>query len=80
MRFRVHLKKHHDKKGETPYRVWKDTGVAVNTVVRYTEKESVESDVLPTTVISLAQYYGVDWRDPAIVEVIDESADTNRHQ
>lgn len=74
MKFIVHLKEHHDKKGLSPYRVWKDTGVAINTVVRYTENEAVISDVLPTTVISLARYYGVDWRDPSIVEVIDESS------
>lgn len=73
MKFIVHLKAHHDKKGLTPYRVSKETGVAINTVARYAEKDNVISDVLPSTVVTLAHYYGVDWRDPSIVEVIDES-------
>lgn len=80
MRFVIRLKEPHEKKGATHYRVWKDTGVVQNTVKRYAENAEVILESLPATVVTLARYYGVDWRDPAIVEVIDESDETNRHQ
>lgn len=73
MKFVIRLKLAHDAKGVTSYRVWQDTGVAQNTVKRYAENEAVVLDSLPGTVIALADYYGVNWRDPAVVEVISDS-------
>ena len=74
MKFVIRLQDAHNKKRVTPYRVWKETGVQKNTVKRYAENKEVVLDFLPSTAIILANYYGVDWRDPAIVDVIGEAA------
>jgi hypothetical protein len=74
-KFIVKLKKAHDATGLTPYAVSKRTGIAINTVVRYTEADAVEVANLAASVIRLAEFYGLDWRDPAVVEVIEEATD-----
>lgn len=72
MKFRIRLKAVHDTTGFSYYRVSKEAGVAPNTVKKYVSEDCIDSDELPVTVVILADYYGVDWRDPAIVEVIEE--------
>jgi hypothetical protein len=70
-KFKVKLKSVHKRSGLSYYRVAKDTGLPMNTVIRYAKHDPVVSR-LENTFIILCDYYGVDWRDPAVVEVIEE--------
>jgi transcriptional regulator with XRE-family HTH domain len=72
--FRINLKTAHEKTGLTYYAVAKKTGLAQNTVRKYAENEVV-SPYLPTAVVVLAAFYGLDWRDPAVVEIVESSED-----
>ena len=72
MRFRIDLQSAHKKSGKTPYAVARDLNLNQNTVRKYAT-EIVESDWLPSHVIQLAEYYEVDWRDPAVVQVIEDT-------
>jgi transcriptional regulator with XRE-family HTH domain len=74
-RFRIKLRAAHEATGLTPYRVAKETGIAQATVRKYIERNSIEADYLPLTVIRLAEYYGVDWRNPSVIEVIEDESD-----
>lgn len=76
-RFRVRLQSHHAKTGLTPYKVGKLTHVAQNTVKKYVMRDEVITDSLELAVIALSHFYGVDWRDPAIVEVIEVEEDAD---
>lgn len=69
-RFKVKLKAAHEKTGLSPYAVHKATGIAQNTVRKYVQEEIIV-DYIPMTVVALADFYGVDWRDPEVVEVIE---------
>lgn len=71
--FKINLKDAHEKTGLTFYAVSKQTGLAHNTVQKYAESV-VTSTYIPATVVVLAEFYGVDWRAPAIVEVIEGDA------
>lgn len=72
VKFRIRLKPVHEKSGMSPYKVWKKTGVAQTTVRKYVDADEVIQTYIPNVVVTLANFYGVDWRDPAIVEVIEE--------
>lgn len=74
-RFLIKLQKAHEDFGWSTYAVAKELGLAYNTVNKYVSS-NVISDTLPTQVIQLAEFYGVDWKDPAVVEVIEDSDDT----
>lgn len=71
-RFKVRLKAAHDATGLTAYAVWKQTGVAINTVEKYTQQDELVADYIPATVIRLAEFYGLDWRDPKVIEVVED--------
>jgi hypothetical protein len=71
-RFRVKLKAAHDKTGLTAYMVGKKTGIAINTVSKYITDDEVVVDYIPTTVVKLAEFYGLDWRDSKVIEVIED--------
>ena len=71
--FIVRLKEAHDKKGLSPYAVAKQTGVAINTVARYADQDAVVSKHLAVSVIKLCDFYGLDWRDPSVVEVVEDT-------
>lgn len=73
MKFRIRLKHLHDKKGATFYRVSVDTGLSHNTVRKYADVEYVDSPWIPVAVVTLAKYYGVDWRSSEVVEVIEDT-------
>lgn len=73
-RFRIRLRGAHQSKGTSVYRVSKDTGIAQNTVRKYIEAPSVIADYIPVTVVRLAEYYGVDWRNPDVIEVVEEGS------
>jgi hypothetical protein len=76
-KFHIHLSEAHNKTGLTSYAVWKEVKKKINisktTVRRYATEENVILDHLPSTALALMEFYGVDWRDPNIVEVIDET-------
>lgn len=75
MKLLIKLKAVHEASGRSQYSVAKATGISLNTVKKYignkVEGEGVEAGYLPIEVIALCKHYGVDWRDPAIVEVIE---------
>ncbi len=72
VKFRIRLKHIHDLTGLSTYAVWKETGVAHGTVRKYALVEEIVQAHLPNTVIILANFYGVDWRDPSVVEIIED--------
>lgn len=72
IKFVVKLRQTHLASGLSKYRVSKDTGIAMNTVVKYVDVDAVEVGQLPNAVLQLIRYYGVDWRDPNIIEVVDD--------
>jgi len=68
--FRVKLKAIHEKSGKSIYQAAKDAGVRYNTAKKYVT-EDFETDKLSPEVTALAGSYGVDWRDPSVVEIIE---------
>jgi hypothetical protein len=72
-KFAIKLKQAHDETGLSAYGVHKKTGIATNTVYRYTESDVVLVDKLELVVIRLAEFYGLDWRDPDVIKVIDNT-------
>lgn len=73
-KFAIRLKEAHQKSGLSYYQVAKLTGVAKNTVVRYAPEEAdvVVVAHLDPAVLTLAEFYGLDWRNPSVVDVVDE--------
>lgn len=73
-KFIIKLKEAHDATGLTPYAVSKQVkGVSYNTVRKYASHDEVEAATIPVEVILLADFYGLDWRDPDVIEVIEEA-------
>ena len=72
VKFIVRLKHVHDKTGLTPYAVAKKISAAENTVRKYIESDEVVGHTMYGAVIELCDFYGVDWHDPSIVEVVIE--------
>jgi hypothetical protein len=77
-RFRINLKDAHEKSGLTSYAVAKqlninspDKPIVTESTVRKYATRIVETDELLSHVIAMADFYGVDWHDPAIVEIIE---------
>jgi hypothetical protein len=70
-RLRIKLNEVHERSGLSFYRVAKDTGLPMNTVMRY-GKEVAIMQSLSNSAIILCNYYGVDWRDPSIVEMFED--------
>lgn len=68
-KFRIRFRDLHEKSGLTAYAVAKETGLIENTVRKYVTKEVV-SERIYNYVVTLAEYYGADWKD--VVEVIDD--------
>lgn len=66
----IKLKGMHEKANLTPYAVARDTGLNYNTVNKYLSN-NVKADVLPAHVITLCEFFRLDWHDPAVIEVID---------
>ena len=66
----VHLKDAHKKAGVTRYAVSRDTGLNYNTVNKYLSND-VHADVLPAHVITLCEFFHLDWHDPAVIEVTE---------
>ena len=70
-RFKIKLGEVHKKSGMSRYLVAKKTGLSYNTVGKYVSVPEIIVDYIPSTVLKLTEFYGVDWRDPAIIEVIE---------
>lgn len=70
-RLKIKLHTFHKKTGLTPYMVGKLTGVNKSTVAKYGDGDVI-MEKLENAVLVLAKFYGVDWRDPAIVESIED--------
>jgi len=73
-KFSITLKPIHEKTGLSPYMVAKRLGVSQTTVRKYVDNDEVVQAFVPIVVVQLADFYGVNWRDPAIVNVIDAEA------
>lgn len=78
-KFRIKLQTAHIKSGKTAYAVARDLNLNQGTVRKYAT-EIVETEWLPAHVIQLADYYGVDWRDPDVVEVIEEDSEEDERK
>lgn len=74
-KFRVRIKQAHDATGLSVYAVTKETGLSYNTVKKYVLPEQVIADYLPTEVLKLVEYYGLDWRNPAVLELVEVDPD-----
>lgn len=70
-KFRIRLHEAHRKSGLTVYRVMKLTGLNSNTIHKYVSNGDVITGRIESHVLELAKFYGVDWRDPDIIEVIE---------
>ena len=77
--FLIKLKDVHEQSGKSIYRVAKETGLVYNTVSKYVTTYVV-AEKLTSEVIQLAAYYGANWRDPAVVAIIEEEADTQQFE
>lgn len=73
-RFIIKLHQAHLKSGLTAYMVAKELGLNETTVRKYT-KGNVKAEFLPNHVLQLVKFYGLDWRDPEIIEVIDGTSE-----
>lgn len=73
MTFRVRLKAVHEQTGLTHYAVAKLAGVAINTVVRYTSEDEITLDRIEGTLVRLLKAYGLDWRDPDVVRIVEDT-------
>jgi len=75
-KFIIKLKDTHEETGLTSYAVARDTGLNNATVRKYTT-ENVLTERIYNYIKTLCDYYGVDWRDPNIIDwVSDEEADS----
>ena len=66
----IKLHEAHAKTGLSAYEVAKRLGLNEGTVRKYTSKE-VTAEFLPNHVLQLIKFYGLDWRDPSVIEVIE---------
>lgn len=72
MKPKIVIKLHdaHLKSGLTAYEVAKRLGLNETTVRKYTSKE-VTAEFLPNHVLQLVKFYGLDWSDPNVIEIVD---------
>jgi len=66
----IKLKGAHINAKLTPYAVARDTGLNYNTVNKYLSND-VKADVLPAHVITLCEFFHLDWRNSEVIEVIN---------
>lgn len=78
-RFLVKLKEPHEKSGFSAYEVAKRLGLNASTVRKWVTKDN-EAEFLPDHVLKIVNFYGLDWRDPAVIEVIDVGEDESSGQ
>ena len=71
-KFKIKLAEPHEQSGLTAYAVAKSLKLNQNTVRKYVS-EDVIAEALYPHVIDLVEFYGLDWRDPNVVEVIEDA-------
>lgn len=74
-RFKVKLSKFHKESGKSVNQVHKDTGLNYNTIANWV-KEDREAENIPNHLVQLIAYYGLDWRDPKVIEIIEATEPT----
>jgi DNA transposition AAA+ family ATPase len=82
-RFKIHLKKAHEESGLTAYAVAKETGLSPTTVAKYVNEDGVIVDYIPMTIVILADFYNLNWREAAVIETftdVDEGPDDQGQQ
>lgn len=77
VKFRIRLKQVHDKTGLSGYAVAQKTALAENTVRKYVDNDEVISASVFGVVIELCNFYGVDWRDPKIIQPFIEGEENS---
>ena len=75
-RFLVKLKEPHEKSGYSAYEVAKRLGLNASTVRKWVTS-NVEAEFLPDHVLKIVNFYGLDWRDPNVIEVIEVEDDSS---
>lgn len=70
-KFKISLHNIHRERGLSVYRVAKISGMNKNTILKYVSNGDVVTERLESAVLDLAAFYGADWRDPSIIEVIE---------
>lgn len=76
-RFLIKLKNVHEQHGLSPYAVAKKLDLNQNTVRKYLT-EDVETDELLSHVLMLIDFFDLDWKDPAVIEVIEAEEDDTK--
>jgi transcriptional regulator with XRE-family HTH domain len=71
-KFLIKLSDHVNKQHWTAYAVAKQLGLNQTTVRKFMSGHVV-MEYLPNHVIQIAEFYGLDWHDKSVVEVIEES-------
>lgn len=74
MPYIVKMKAVHEESGLSSYRVAKDLGIQIHTVLNYTKNDEVEVAHVSDAVAMMADYYGYKWHE--LVEWIDPNADS----
>lgn len=69
-RYVIHLRNALKKSGLTAYAVAKKLQLNKNTVRKYLS-EDVVLEQLPSHVIDIVEFFGLDWRNPDVIEVIE---------
>lgn len=73
-KWRIDFKRANEQAGNlTAYRVAKETGLTETTVRKYIYAEPIETEYLHSVIITLANFYKLNWYDPTIVQVIDDA-------
>lgn len=75
----IKLSAAHKKSGLTAYEVAKRLDLNEGTVRKYTSND-VTASFLPNHVLQLIKFYGLDWHDPEVIEIIDSAEDKSSGQ
>lgn len=70
LRFLIKLKEPHEKSGLSAYAVAKQLNLNASTVRKFVNNDVV-AEFLPDHVLKIIQFYGLDWRDPKVIEIIE---------
>lgn len=65
--------------GLTIYRIAKDTGVSFNFVKKFAAGD-VKTPYVTSEVVQLCKYFKLDWRNPEIVELMENKEDDSSGQ
>lgn len=78
--FKIKLNRIHEQyENLTAYEVAKQLNLNENTVRKFLTSEVIR-ERLPNHVIEIAEFYGVDWKNPDVVEIIEVDEDSQEGQ